>query len=88
MTYLQRRWHARIWLVLGPLLLLLIAVALWARPPRLGELAPAARSGDDRARSAETDAGAAAALDVDSFAVSAGAPHIERAEPRTAGERP
>lgn len=43
MNHVQRRHHSRAWIVLGPLLLLLIAAALWVRPPRLAELRPAAR---------------------------------------------
>ncbi len=35
MNRLQRRWHAGIWLVLEPLILLGLAAALAARPPAL-----------------------------------------------------
>lgn len=41
MTYLQRRWHRRIWLLLGPLLLAGIALSLYERPRAPESSAPA-----------------------------------------------
>jgi hypothetical protein len=32
MTRVQRRWHLRIWLVLGPLVLAAVVWVLWLRP--------------------------------------------------------
>jgi hypothetical protein len=45
MTRNHRRWHARVWLVLGPLLAVGFVVGLLARPTPVAEPAPLAAPG-------------------------------------------